>query len=365
MFGGDDIGSEIVSFMAVSGNRKKSRDISDAVTRMNRKLDAENRWRGQAPAGYEIAGQKRGKYLLEAAEPYTVGSRRVPSAAEVRQAFADAEATSTTALARRLHMTPAGVSRILRDEFYATGRSLIAHVCPPDCRQAKSDPKRLAHGHGHYAYKLGGDPLVTVTVQRAAIAGIEKRRTGDNVSSRALAKEDFSGSVKCAEGHPLYRHYSVTSGVRTRRYRCGTCRVSVRADQADELVNATALTLVKPIVARVWHGAQDTREDRKASTRHELDNPPAGLSRADRRTWEDALYDRLEAIEAEAEPSRWHEDLVTGETIAQMWAEADYAGRVELLRTRVGICMRAASDRSGNVELVEVTQSRLDIRHED
>src|ERR1700722_10476736 len=241
MFGGSDIGSEIMSFVSATENRKKSDDISAHVQRANRKLDSEGAWRGAAMAGYRITGPKRAKRLAEAEQPYVIDGdkrqRRVPSADQVRDAFKRAATESTTTLGTFLHMTPDAVNKMLRDTFYSTGIHKVR-------RQDGTT----------YVYRV--EPLVTVAVQNAAVAGLERRRTGDNLTSRSMAREDYSGAVRCSLGHVMYRYFA--SGIR--RYRCDTCRTSVKADAADTLINSAISALTDQYVYEtVQHVGDDGR----------------------------------------------------------------------------------------------------------
>lgn len=106
------------------------------------------------------------------------------------------------------------------------------------------------------------DPLVTPAVQAAAITALEARRTGDNVTSRAIAKEDFSGALWCPCGTRTHRYYSGgrkradgTVGPKLRRYVCKACGKSVNADAADaEVMEHFSSSLSPHIVMRLIPG---------------------------------------------------------------------------------------------------------------
>jgi hypothetical protein len=148
-------------------------------------------------------------------------------AADVEQAFKDAAAqTGTVALGKRLGMSTAAVTKMLRNTTYSTGLYQVK----------RSDGVTAIHRT---------DPLVSPGVQALAIAGLEARRTGDNVSSRSIQKLDYSGAVFCYCGSQVGMHrYSGggkkradgTLAPRVRRYHCGSCGKSVNAGNADQVV---------------------------------------------------------------------------------------------------------------------------------
>lgn len=225
------------SIMTAGENHKKSLDISAHVNREFRAMDDRGAFRGQPPAGYEAVGEERHKKLVPAPSRRNVKRKRkgtqvtvtLPSAQDIREAFNDAEAVSTVKLGQRLGMTADGVAKLLRSRVYSTGQYPVR----------RKDGVTVVHKCM---------PLVTPEVQTRAIEAVERRRTGDNVTSRALAKDDYSGALWC--GNPdcgrttLHRYYSGgrknsqgEKGPVVRRYICRQCRKSVKADAADTVVN--------------------------------------------------------------------------------------------------------------------------------
>lgn len=240
----------------------KRRRIADTFRRM----DDAGSFRGIAPAGYAVEGDKYGKRLVPAAAPYAVGTTRVrtvPSAEQVKQAFADAPFTSTVKLGARLGMTPDAVAKLLRAKVYSTGIHTVK----------RADGVTAIHRC---------EALVTPAVQARAVAALEARRTGDNQTSRALAKDDFSGALRCAYGDcggTLYRYYAGggSRGGKVRRYACDKCHRSVKADNADAAVNAFMSARQEWHLESVWvDGDDNTAElDRVALELREL--PGRGL----------------------------------------------------------------------------------------
>jgi DNA invertase Pin-like site-specific DNA recombinase len=216
-------------------NYDYSKAISDNVNRKFRTMDAEGFHRGGFPAGYVAVGPKGCKNL----ELHPVASELV------MQAFL--HGSSTPVIARtfkaanaryglRLPASPEGVALMLRAPEYSTGRHKQDSAC-----------------------QCTFPPLVSPAQQEAAVAALENRRTGDNVSSRAIAKDDFSGAVWCPCGAslPMYRYFSGgrkhtdgTPGPRTRRYVCktsaGGCGKSVAADETDREIDRIMGTDITP-----------------------------------------------------------------------------------------------------------------------
>lgn len=249
------------SIMTAGENHKKSLDISAHVNREFRAMDDRGAFRGQPPAGYEAVGEERHKQLVPATARRSVKRKRksgqvtvtLPSAQDIRDVFNDAEVTSTVKLGERLGMTPDGVAKLLRSKVYSTG------VYPVK----RKDGVTVVHRC---------EPLVKPGVQARAIAAMERRRTGDNVSSRALAKDDFSGALWCGNldcgRTTMHRYYSGgrkrSDGVKgsvVRRYICRRCRKSVKSDVADVEVNAFMTARKVEWLQPVWVEGDDCQAD--------------------------------------------------------------------------------------------------------
>ena len=242
-------------------NHKKSLDISAHVNRGFRAMDDRGAFRGQPPAGYEAVGEERHKHLVPAASRRSVKRKRkgiqvtvtLPSAQDIRDAFNDAESTSTVKLGKRLGFTPDGVAKLLRSRVYSSGQYPVR----------RKDGVTVVHKC---------EPLVKPEVQARAITAVERRHTGDNVSSRALAKDDYSGALWC--GNPdcgratMHRYYSDgrknkdgSRRPKVRRYLCRQCRKSVKADAADAAVNAFMAARKVEWLEPVWMPGNDYQAD--------------------------------------------------------------------------------------------------------
>lgn len=221
MFGRDDIGSEVLSTVRMAAARDEIALKRRRITDKFRAMDDAGAFRGQPPFGYSVEGEKYAKRLVPG-----------PRAQDVRDAFADAARMSTVKLGQRLGLTPDAVAKILRSKVYSAGVYEVK----------RADGVTAVHRC---------EPLVKPAVQARAVAALEARHTGDNVTSRALAKDDFSGALFCPCGARtgMHRYYGGskirkdgTREPKVRRYQCnpksGGCGKSVRADNADAAVNA-------------------------------------------------------------------------------------------------------------------------------
>jgi DNA invertase Pin-like site-specific DNA recombinase len=223
-------------------NYKYSDDVRRNVNRTNALRDADNKFRGAVPGGYAVRCDACGTLGCKSSDHK--GKSLVPhplAAPVVIAAFTDsADGKSTPAIARtfkaanerhgtKLPSTPDGVAKLLRAEIYSTGNHPI---------------KR----HDGTVYTYRAPALVTPSQQAAAIAAMNSRRTGDNVSSRAIAKEDYSGALRCGAcdaGGRMYRYMGGgkplkdgTPTPRVRRYHCEACGKSVNGANADAAVEA-------------------------------------------------------------------------------------------------------------------------------
>lgn len=224
--------------------RRRIRDGHD-------RIDAAGKFRGSPPAGYSVQGPEYARYLepdFAQDEDRPVRRRRI-QAADVTQAITDASTgTSTLKLGARLGVTADGMAMIIRNLVYSTGRYEVRSACRtcPACERgdACTTPRVLVHRCS---------PLIDKPeVQQLAIASLGIRRKGDNVSSRAIRKQDYSGALFCPVcGGTLYRYNggskkrpNGTVSAKVRRYACTAknengkrCSKSVRADDADAAVN--------------------------------------------------------------------------------------------------------------------------------
>jgi DNA invertase Pin-like site-specific DNA recombinase len=356
------------SLMTAGENHKKSEDISAHVNRTFRQMDAEGMFRGQPPAGYETAGDKRNMRLVPAPARRDVTRHRkdraasagagervsypvtvtLPSAQDVKDAFADAHKVSTVKLGQRLSMTPDAVAKMLRNRVYSTGQYEVK----------RADGVTTVHAC---------EALVKVAVQDRAIAALERRRTGDNVTSRALAKDDLSGALwcgQCAQG-VMYRYYSGKDGARIARYKCSSCCKSVKAQAADAAVHALMSARNIVWLEPVWIEGSDHQDelDRVGLLLSEL--PKRGLSDDDEdaeRARLRAERKRLEALPREA--AHWA-GRYTGYTEGGRWNRMATSERRAWLNSgEFRIYAAPAPGRTGNVdvnfEYVKVPQQRFD-----
>jgi DNA invertase Pin-like site-specific DNA recombinase len=347
-----DMSSElggISTMLKAKSNHDYSQAISDNVSRKFRVMDAEGYHRGGIPAGYVAEGAKGSKRLV----------KRAAVAELVVAAFVDSAAgKSTVRIARtfkaaseryglRLPVTADGVAKMLRSPEYSTGSHKPGSAC-----QCKFPP------------------LVSPAQQRDAIAAISERTTGDNVSSRAIAKEDFSGALFCGSGDVQHgRMYRYTGGgkpksdgtptPRVRRYRCESCGKSVNAGYADAEVNRVMSAQSWPWLVPFTTDPNADRDRRIAEIDAELASLPVAKTpsdRAERRRTEDSLYaerDNLASIPdkpAETYATRKTDDSGRELTEGDRWTQMTPAEqRDELTAGSVYVYVRSAPGRTGAV----------------
>ena len=246
----------ISALMDGETNFRYSEAVSKNVRRTNRLYDERGAHRGGIFGGYATQCAVCERY--ECGEGGHKGNKRLvphPVTAElVVQAFIDAaKDASTPKIARtfkaaneryglrgglRLPATADAVASLLRNPAYGTGHHKDGSAC-----------------------RCKFPPLVSPAQQEAAVAALKRRRTGGSVSSRVIAKDDYSGALGCPECRltatkepaRMYRYYAgrrvLKDGTKpdaVRRYKCEHCGKSVRADSADEAVNAAMRADVTP-----------------------------------------------------------------------------------------------------------------------
>lgn len=342
-FGQDDIGSEILSTIRMAGARDEIKLKKRRINETFREMDANGAFRGQPPVGYEAVGVK---YAM----------RLVPSsrAQDIRDAFIDAAGDfSTTALGERLGMIPDAVSKMLKNKVYSTGRYEV-------------------HRHDGVVAVHRCEPLVTVAQQNAALEGLKRRRTGDNVSSRALTEDDYSGALWCPCGAStgMHRYFAGgrknkngTTSPKVRRYRCDGpdgCGKSVRADDADSEAEKEMRVLdnVPVLVTRVVNDAAGYKDELERVILELRELPLRGLDDDQEdaeKTRLRAERDRLKPLaEAEGERRTVSEILRREDgsivTHGQRWAALDMAGRRIALTRELKITVQSLGDRSGRVK---------------
>lgn len=334
-------------------------------------------FRGMPPAGYVMDGPEHERYLLpDVGQPEIYTSAKAPRrrrrlAADIREAFdMAASGESTTAVGRKLGMTPDAVGKLLRNPVYGSGRYEIK----------RHDGVTVIHRC---------EPLVAPDVQALAVAGLEARLTGDHVRSRQLHKAmveadpdkaDFSNALWCGVCDvmrpTMQRYYGGgrpladgTKAPKQRRYRCerkfGGCMRSVDADAADAEVNRRMSGSTRQW-GRIVHIPGDDHASELQRVRDELDSLGARrLPRAEMLAETSRLYDELERLEALpriAPRTVWKlGDL----TIGERWASLDMAGRREWLLSDFRVRVKATGKRDGTVT-VEVgypVPLKLDIEH--
>lgn len=322
MFGQDDIGSEILSTarMAVARDEValKQRRIADKF----REMDANGAFRGMTPAGYESVGAKYAKRLVPSSR-----------AQDVRDAFADAVSMSTTALGTRLGMTADAVAKMIRKPVYSTGQYTVK----------RADGVTVIHRC---------EPLVTPGIQARAIAAIERRRTGDNVTSRALAKDDFSGALWCHNcgGGTMHRYYGGKDGAHTRRYICRKCRKSVKADNADAAVNEFMSASMGMWIEPVWIDGDDHQAelDRVQMELREL--PARGLDDDEEDSERTRLRAERKRLEVLPRTSGHWEGRMSDKSVGALWdAKTTSERRAWAVSGEFKLWVKATGDRSGNV----------------
>jgi DNA invertase Pin-like site-specific DNA recombinase len=365
-----DMSSEmgiIGTVLKAKSNFDYSNDISKNVSRKFREMDARGAWRGMPPAGYQVRGEKWGKYL----EPHPVTGPEVTWAFSCLQSTpvisrrfravnaAHAIGTRVTPKGRirpkydddyrPLPETADGVGKMLRNEAYATGKWPL-----PDGE------------HHHVA-----DALVSPSQRNASLAALTARRTGDNVTSRAIPKDDFSGALRCAwDGGRMYRYFGGnrkradgSRGPKVRRYACETCQRSVNAEVADRKVNArmAADSFLWVVPVPVDPGAERDRKILGLEDELEILGKTArteGWSRAERRAREDSVYDQIDKLrEFQPDPMWYRADVMTDSqgrslTRGDQWEAMSPAERRDLLASGTVVFeVKAAPGRMGDVEV--------------
>lgn len=348
-------------------NHSYSEQISHNVNRANRLRDENNVFRGSIPSGYTAVGPDGAKQL----EPRPVASEAVV------EAFIDAaNRKSTTAIARTfkalcereglyqdkpvkdengdytgktrrryaLPVTWQGVQKCLHNPLYSTGRYLVTR-------------------HDGSVYTYHGPALVSPAQQRAAITSLQARHTGDNITSRAIAKDDYSGVLRCdacGEHGRMYRYYAS----KRRRYRCESCHATVHGPNTDEALHEKMSAYTAPWYLHRTEDLNAERDRRIANIDAELDtlNRTArdnAWTRQHKRDVEDALFEQRDKLSAmpDREPVSHVDVHMDGDRAlseGDHWLTMTTAERRDLLTGgSVMVYVKATADRSGNV-LVDV-----------
>lgn len=357
-----------VTVAALGGDFAYSKLISDNVNRgfagMDKDEMRENGYigaafRGAVPAGYSIQGGYKNRYLVpDTGQPESHregrGVRRRFEAEVIRQVFMEAATnTSTVTLGRRLGMRSSAVAELLRNPIYGSGRHEI---------KRERDGRVVVHRC---------EPLVDMDVQRAAVALIEARYRGDNITSRAIRKDDFSTVLWCpccdVRRATMQRYYNGARtradgsvAPKTRRYKCkrelGGCGRSVDADQADReverLMSGRAGTWLRQrVIPGDDHAAEKTR------VRDELDQLGARrLNREEMRAETERLYDLLDHLEAmPSTPTRTVTEI-SGISEGDRWRAATWEEKQAILRAEVRVFVSSYGPSYGVQALVEYVE---------
>jgi len=248
--------------------------------------------------------------------------------------------------ARRLRLpeTWQGVQKCMHNDLYSTGNYRITR-------------------HDGSTYTYHGVALVSPAQQRAAIAALNARHTGDNISSRAIAKDDYSGALRCDacdEHGRMYRYYAS----KRRRYRCESCHATVHGPNADAVVNDTMSACSAPWYIYRTEDLNAERNRRIANIDEQLDNLNRtarmnGWTRQQKRDVEDALFEQRDKLAAlpDREPVSHVDVRMDGDralTEGDHWLTMTMGERRDLLTGgSVMVYVKATPDRSGNV-LVDV-----------
>jgi hypothetical protein len=347
-------------------------EVKAKVRRINdvfRRMDADGSFRGAIPAGYRREGEKYAKRLV----PDVTGEHGHTSET-VAGAILDASTgTSTTKLGKRLGLTPEAVAKLLRNGVYSSGRYVIvSHRDCPEGAECRTGGDRSASSRC-VTVQHRTAPLVDPDVQARAIAGLEARRTGDNVSSRGQWKDDLSGLLWCGacsdvrdeagnavQDGRLYRYFSNGGNraedgrqyARIRRYRCRTCGKSVRADDTDTAVNQLMSERTAAWYRLVYVPGNDHSAE-LGRVQLELDElPRRHLPRAEMMAETSRLYDELERLAElpRIPPSTYTE--VTGLTEGDRWLSLDADERRDWLNgEEFWLFAKASGKRDGSVIL--------------
>jgi len=325
-FGAPDKVGRLLSLLAMDDNYEYSQTLSGHVRRKFRnEIDANNAFRGAPPAGYEVTGEKYRKRLVPANARREATRRRkvdgvkakvtvtLPSAEDAKNLLMEASTnmkTSLPKLSQRFGLTIDTVRTIIRNPVYSTGRYEIRSACGScaACAGSGNDKCVTPRIVIHHC-----DALVSPEVQRLAIASLARRYRGDNVTPRAIRKDDLSGALFCPHcGSALYRYYSSgrkrkdgARGPKVRRYACSgkdekgrSCSKSVRADNADAAVDALMSSRQYP-----WMRSRLIEGNDHSAELQRLQDELAGLGarrlpRAEMQAETDRLYDLIEQLES-------------------------------------------------------------------
>lgn len=362
--GGDGAMDDAWAIMTASQNHTKSKDISLHVNRAHRTHDALGYFRGSVPGGYETWGPKGAKHL----RPHPAGGPEVieafltgKSTPAIARTFAAANERYNKDLPERaarlrLPESPRGVASLLRHPVYSTGKYAVT----------KADGTA-------YVYKTA--PLISPGQQRTCLTRLQERHTGDNVSTRAISRDDYSGALWCAvcgQGR-LYRYWGGgkrrvdgTAGPRVRRYACDACGKSVRADDADQGTFAAMYGHLRMFgwYVTVPDDPNADRDRRVTEIDAELEGLPRtarveGWTRGAKREHEDKLYaerDALAAVpDAEASYPAQRKYSAGGRALTEgdRWQQMTPAGQRDYLACGdFRVLVKAAGNRSGAVTAV-------------
>jgi DNA invertase Pin-like site-specific DNA recombinase len=335
-FGTDGLMGDLLTMLQGNSDHEYSKKISENVNRAFLRTDKENAFRGVVPTGYTAEGTRGAKRLVPSdgvCRCPTTGTKyhnrcRITSQQVAEAIKLCASGSSTVILGKRLGMSATATRRLIENPIYGTGRYEI----------------KRADG-STYAHRC--EPLVDPGLQKQAIAAIKARSCGDNVSSRSIRKEDFSGAMWCpycaTEAGSVGRMYRALSGKQNRRYRCDTCLRTVKADEADKAIHQEyASDESRWFRMRVIPGSDHSAE--LARLRDELDGLGARrLPRSEMLAETTRLYDEIERLEAmPSEPTRTVLELVK-DASGRAMSEGQHWELMDMRERREWILSRAAA----------------------
>ena len=350
-FGTDGLMGDLLTMLQGNSDHEYSKKISENVNRAFHRTDKENGFRGVVPTGYMTAGTRGSKRLMPSdgiCRCPTSGTKYHNRCKITAQQVAEAiklcaSGSSTVILGKRLGMSATATRRLIENPIYGTGRYEI----------------QRADG-SVYVHRC--EPLVDPDIQKQAVAAIKARSCGDNVSSRSIKKEDFSGAMWCAycatEAGSIGRMYRALSGKQNRRYRCDTCHRTVKADEADKAIHAEMSSAGEWwFRTRIIPGSDHSAE--LARLRDELDGLGARrLPRAEMLAETSRLYDEIERLEKlPSQPTRTVVERVR-DAQGRSMSEGEHWLLMSLKERREWLLDRASASHYLTLRAVPVPQGR-------
>lgn len=343
--------SRAMSVLKQGENADYSTNLSSFVRKTNDDNDARGAFRGRAPIGYMVRCGICSTVSRGSVRCLHRGSKQLVPDPEVAPVIVDvfrriAASQSVPVIVRWLaevhgiSRTNSSVASLVRNKLYVTGH----------------------HNWTDHAGRLQThitEPLVSPALWQAANDDMASRPS-THAHPRAAHAPDYSGSLYCEQGHRVYRCFS-GNGPRLRYYRCGPCRISWRADAADEQTEEIMFGNTSSEWTIQWvEGGDHTTEIERAQS--ELDDlPKRRLSRADEQAERERLWARLDELQDLPVTAPRRELTRTGRTMADAWESWTHAERAAYLRAGQFQIQLSGRGKDVHAELVWLVQ-KIDVK---